>query len=123
MPTKHSKPDNNLLFLENRRRLIDAWRWAGSLSLLGLLAFILWLWYANPILINPFGAIAAIESGSMPDTSMVIMAAMLPVIFILTLFLILLLLVLVTVSLNNEKRYMSIIDTLSNNDKDSRVGN
>ncbi|NNJ72668.1 MAG: hypothetical protein HKP09_05755 [Enterobacterales bacterium] len=117
MPTKHSNSDNNLQFIENRRRLIDAWRWAGSLSLLGLLAFILWLWYSNPILINPFGTIAAIESGSMPDTSMVIMAAMLPVIFILTLFLILLLLVLVTVSLNNEKRYMSIIDTLSDNDK------
>ena len=110
--TSNSVSEKDTKFIDNRRQLIKVWRWAGSISLLGLWAFILWLWFSNELLINPFAAIEAIESGSMSDTTMVVMAAMLPVIFMLTLFLILLLLVLVTVSLGHEKRYLGIIDAL-----------
>lgn len=116
MSEQTTPSDKDKEFIDNRRRLINAWRYAGALSLIGLFVFILWLWYSNPILINPFGAITAIEAGSMTDTTMVIMAAMLPVIFVLTLFLILLLLVLVTVSMNNEKRYLAIIEQISASD-------
>ena len=110
MSATTSLSSDDIKFIEKRRQLINTWRWAGSISLMLLLLFIIWLWYSNEMLINPFGAIAAIESGSMTDTTMVIMAAMLPVMFVLALFLILLLLVLVTVSLGNEKRYLAIVD-------------
>jgi len=99
-------------FLKNRRRLTRFWPLVGSLLLLGIFALLVWLFLKNPLLINPYKIINKLDSGTIEYSTLVFMAAFLPMMFLMC-FLLLVTMVIFTFSfIANEKKYLKIIDLL-----------
>ena len=69
-------------FLERRGRFIRMWRYAGARALAVLVGFTCYLFVANPLLINPFHVMKQIEADAIPNSTMVLMAAMMPIVFL-----------------------------------------
>ena len=99
-------------FLDKRRHLIRLWRYVGVAVLLVVLGFVTYLAIRTPLLINPFEAISRIEAGTLPESTLVIMAAMLPVMFPAALILLLALVAAMYAAIGNEKKYLAMIEDL-----------
>jgi len=99
-------------FLEKRRILLRAWRYAGPLLLLGIGGFAAYLYFNTPLLINPFAVASGIESGSIEQSTLQLMAVFVPVLFITACFLLVVLVVLMYAAFANEKKYLAILDEL-----------
>ncbi|MCG6963918.1 MAG: hypothetical protein LJE95_11695 [Acidobacteria bacterium] len=66
-------------FLARRRRLARWWPVVGSLLLVVVVASVVWLFVRHPLLINPLALTSRVQAGTLPDSSLVILAVMLPV--------------------------------------------
>lgn len=97
-------------FLEKRRTLLTAWRYAGPLLLLGIGGFAAYLYFNTPLLINPFAVASGIESGSVEQSTLQLLALFVPVLFITVCFLLVVLVVLIYAAFANEKKYLAILD-------------
>lgn len=99
-------------FIERRRKLVAYWRFAGPLLWIMILGFASWVFFRSRLLIDPFEMLARLEAGDLPESTLVIMAALAPV-FFSGLFVLLTVLVLILYSaISGEKRYLAIIDML-----------
>lgn len=105
-----------IAFVEKRRNLVRLWRWTGLGLLLLVLGFTIYLAIRTPLLINPFETISRLESGTLPESTLVIMAAMLPVMFSAALILLLALVAVMYAAIGNEKKYLAMIDGLTSSD-------
>jgi len=97
-------------FLEKRRTLLAAWRYAGPLLLLGIGGFAAYLFIYTPLLINPLVVTAGIESGSVEQSTLYMLAVFVPVLFIMLCFLLVVLVLLMYAAFANEKKYLAILD-------------
>ena len=100
-------------FLDKRRTLIRAWRYAGPALVACLLALLVFLLVRTPLLINPFVVAEQLESGTLDESSLTVMAAILPVLFWAVLFMLAIIVVFLYVVMAREKRYLEMIDVLS----------
>ncbi len=100
-------------FLQQRRKLIRTWRWMGLSLLLAMAATMIWLWIEQPLLVNPYEVIDRLESGEIENSTLAVMAMMLPLLFLICFFLLAVVVLFAYISFSNEKKHLSIIDTLN----------
>lgn len=100
-------------FIARRRTLVRRWPVAGGACLALILAIGLWLWFTRPLLINPVAVFAGIEAGEIPDSSLLVMAAMLPVAMLACLVVLVAAVIFMFVAIANERRHLGIIERLS----------
>ena len=105
--------DKEIRFVNKRDRLTRTWPWAGALALIVLLAGAAWLWFSTPFFINPWATLEALEQGTLPVTTMSIMAVMLPVMVLAALVLLISLVLIPFAAFANERRLIKIIRRLS----------
>ncbi len=104
-------------YLERRRSLLKAWRYAGPLLVLGILGLVLFVYANSPLLIDPFEVISRLESGSMERSSLETMATLLPIMLITVFFLLFVLVAILYAAFSNERRYLEILGEASSNDR------
>lgn len=66
-------------FLAKRRRLARLWPVIGALLLIVVVAAVAWLFLRHPLLINPLALTSRVQAGTLPNSTLVILAVMLPV--------------------------------------------
>ena len=103
------------IFIEKRRRLMRSWSIIGSLLLFGIIASLGWMSLRNPLLVNPFKVASRLNSGTVEQSTLIIMAAMLPVVFLACFFLLAALILFCFSAFSNEKKHLKIIDSLLRN--------
>jgi hypothetical protein len=104
--------DNERAFIDKRRRLIAIWPWAGGGIIAGMLGFASWLWLAVPMMINPWATMRSIEAGSVEETTLIMMAVMLPILMLACLGALVVMIALFFAAFSNERRLIKIVDRL-----------
>ena len=99
-------------FINRRSSLVKYWPVAGSLLLLMLFGLGGWLWIDIPWLINPWEVVDALEAGKLPDSTLTLMAMVLPVIMLACLVFSVLFVLLAWRGFANERRLLEIIERL-----------
>ena len=99
-------------FINRRSSLVKYWPVAGSLLLLMLFGLGGWLWIDIPWLINPREVVDALEAGKLPDSTLTLMAMVLPVIMLACLVFSVLFVLLAWRGFANERRLLEIIERL-----------
>ena len=102
--------DSDRAFLDRRRKLLALWPWAGGGLIAGLLGFASWLWIAVPLMINPWAVIAAIEAGQLEETTLAVMAVMLPILMLACLGVIIVLIGVLFAAFANERRLIGLVE-------------
>jgi hypothetical protein len=102
--------DADRAFLDRRRKLLTLWPWTGAGMIAGILGFATWLWMAVPLMINPWATIAAIESGRLEETTLTVMAVMLPILMLACLGVMVVLIGLLFAVFANERRLISLVE-------------
>jgi len=100
-------------FLARRARRIGIWPPVGATVLLGLAAFCGWLVWKQPLLIDAPGVWARLEQQAISSSTLLTMAAMLPVVVGLCLLLAAAFIVFMFVGLSNEKKLIAMIRRLT----------
>lgn len=70
----------------------------------------IWLFLNKPLLANPFEVMARLQSDSIPESTMVVMAGLLPIGVLTCLFLAAAVLVFAYTAFANEKKYLRILE-------------
>lgn len=99
-------------FIEKRRRLTRLWPVVSGALLIAILSFVGWLFWVNPLLVNPWAVIARLQAHSLPESTLSVMAFMLPVAMLLCIAILCILLLLAFLAVSNERRHLAIIDRL-----------
>lgn len=102
------------LFWERRNRLLNAWKFVGPLLLLSIVGLLLWFYLRNPLLVNPFEIATRLDNETLQQSTLVIMAVMLPIMFLACFVLLLAIIGLMYAAFFNEKKYRQIINKLIN---------
>lgn len=97
-------------FVAKRSRLNRHWPWAGSILLVLIIALAGWLWVSVPHLVNPWAATAGLRSGTLPDSTITLMAAILPIVMLTFLVFVVIMVVLMFVAFANERRLIRLIN-------------
>lgn len=97
------------LFVEGRAKFARSWPIVGTAMLAVLLLLAGWLLFTRPMLINPWAVLSGLEAGTIPDSTLAIMAALLPVVMLTCLFVLVVALILFSVAFSNEKKHIAII--------------
>jgi hypothetical protein len=100
-------------FVEKRAKFAHSWPFVGSVMLAVVLGFGAWLWFSNPLLINPWAVLSGLDSDSIEATTITLMAGMLPLVMLTCLFLLVVALVLSFAAFANERRHIAIIRRLT----------
>ncbi len=97
-------------FVDQRRRLLALWPYAGGGLIAGLLGFAVWLWLAAPMMINPWATVAALKEGSLEETTLYVMAVMLPILMLACLGAFVVLVSLLFVAFRNERKLIEMLE-------------
>jgi hypothetical protein len=104
--------DTSAGFLAKRRRFARTWPWVGTSLLLVLGAFVAWMFVRNPLLINPLEVASLLEAGTLEESTLILMAGMLPIMLWLCLLILSIVIAFGFVMFSNERKYHRIIDKL-----------
>jgi uncharacterized membrane protein len=96
-------------FVAKRAKLMRTWRYVGAILLAMIIGLGMWLFWSNPLLANPFVVMARLKGDSIPESTMALMAGMLPVIVLLCIVLAVTAILFVFAAFSNEKKYLTII--------------
>ena len=99
-------------FLKKRRKLIRVWPYLGTLLLLFIAVFIVWLLIRKPLLVNPFYVINGLGAGTIEQSTLLLMAGMLPIMFAACLLLLIAIVIFTFSAFSNEKKHIKVIDHL-----------
>ena len=125
MTTKNPKPkvldgfpkdplaENDLAFLQMRRRFLRFWRIAGFSTLVFLSALFFWLLFKVPNLVNPVHVQRQIDSNALTPSALKVMAVLMPLMTAVAFFLAAAIILFGFSAYSNERRYLKIIDSLS----------
>jgi hypothetical protein len=105
-------------FVKQRGRFVRSWPIVGSICGVLVLGFTVWMWIFRPLLVNPWEVLSRLKSASLPDSTMTLMAAMLPIVFLACLFLLLALIVICFLAFSNERKHLAIIQRLGGSGED-----
>lgn len=96
-------------FLEKRSKLTRSWPWAGGAMLIALGLLTLWLWFTAPYLLRPWTVAAQIEAGTLAQSTVTLMAAILPLMVLGLLMFAVAMVLFCFVAFANERRLIRII--------------
>jgi len=97
------------LFVARRRRLVNVWPTMGSILLLGIVCLGSWLFWKTPLLVNPYMVLARLNEESIPNSTLSLMAGLLPVAVLACLLLIICVILFAFVALSNEKKHLAMV--------------
>ena len=89
--------------------LVKTWRYVGAMLLAMAIGLGMWLFLSEPLLANPFVALSQLSTGSVPVSTMVLMAGFLPVAVLMCMVLTIAIVLFVFAAFSNEKKYLAII--------------
>ncbi len=102
----------DIRFLEKRRKLVGWWNVVGSVMFTVLAAFIAWMFWSQPRLINPLHVVGELEGGGISQTMLELMAVMLPIAVLALLLVMAVMIAFTFAMIGNERRYLRVIDRL-----------
>ena len=112
-----SEKDND--FLNKRKRLVATGAFVLGLILVFLCAGFVYMFISSPYMANPLYVAEAIKQNSIENSTMIMATILLPII-VIVLFVVVVVFVLFVFSIfSNEKRYLSMIEKLQNNQNKS----
>lgn len=101
------------VFVERRATLARNWPIVGTVCLGGVFCLAGWLWFTRPWLVNPWAVFSGLEAGSIPGPTVLLMAAMLPVVVLACLFVLVVCLIFGFTAFSNERKHLEIIRRLN----------
>ena len=104
--------ENDLAFLQMRRRFLRFWKIAGFSILVFLSVLFFWLFFKVPNLVNPFHVQRQIDSNALTPSALKVMAVLMPLMMALAFFLAAAIILYGFSVYANEQRYLKIIDSL-----------
>lgn len=102
-----------IIYLDRRRRQIRYWPWLAVLMLVIITGVFVAIWWKTPLQLNPLAILGHFRTGLLPDTELVVIAARGSLGLIACGLLLLVILLLISLSVDNERRLIAIIDQLS----------
>lgn len=99
-------------FIEKRERRVKYWPLFGAALLATVSAYVAWLWLRMPHMVNPWFVIESLEAGTLPESTIGIMAVMLPVVMAVLLVFAIAVVLLWFVSFYNERRLIRLVRKL-----------
>lgn len=96
-------------FVAKRARLMRTWRYVGAILLAMITGLGVWLFLTKPLLTDPVMVMTRLKSHSIPESTMALMAAMLPVVSLMCIILTVIATLFVFAAFSNEKKYLTII--------------
>ncbi len=114
-------PEQELSFIEKRRRMARNWIWIGSIMILVIVTFGVWSFWSQPMLFNPWFVLSQLKAEAFPKSTLILMAGILPVSMLMCLSLVLVIILLGFPSFSKEKKYISIIDKLISHHKEKNL--
>ncbi len=102
-----------LAFIKRRKRLTSSWQKIGIAMLTMLWVLFLWLFIKTPYLANPFFVSKALKNDSLDKSIIAMSSLFLPIVICLVFLTISVFILLGFSIINNEKKYLEIIDNLA----------
>jgi hypothetical protein len=99
-------------FVQRREKRAKYWPFFGAVLLTIVVAYGAWLWLKLPHLINPWRVMESLEAGTISESTMEIMAAMLPIVMAAFLVFMFVVVLLWFISFNNERRLIRLVREL-----------
>lgn len=100
-------------FIDRRSHLIRIWPYVGAASLVVIAFLTGYLLLVNPLLINPFYVMAQIETNSIPESTLLLMAGIAPIVVALLLLVMMVMTLYVFAALSNERKLIAVVNRLS----------
>ena len=97
-------------FIDRRRRLIHSWPYVGLGMLVLIASFVVWLVVTKPLLANPFFVMSEIERGTIEQSTLTLMAGLLPMTILVALFVCIATVVFAFVAFSNERKYLALLE-------------
>ena len=112
-------------FLKKRLRMTKTWPAVGVVLIIIELGLAGWLLWKQPPLINPQAVLSGLRTRSLPDSTLSLMATLLPFVVILCLAVVAVLILFAFLALANEKKHMAIIRSFqkSSSTEGQKTGN
>lgn len=104
--------DEERRFLVKRARFVRTWRYVGAILLAVLIGLGIWLFLTIPLLANPLVVMAQIQSDSIPESMLTLMAGMLPIVVLMCLALAATTVLFTFAAFSNEKKYLKLIQRI-----------
>jgi hypothetical protein len=106
-----------LTFVNQRSRLVKTWTYAGLGLMAVILGFAIWLNISTPYMINPWVVSSAVNAGIINQSTLNLMAVLLPYSMLATLMVLIICLLFFFIAFANERKHIAIIRklTASNN--------
>lgn len=101
--------DEDRRFLAGRARRVRTWPYVGGALLCLAFGLGLWLFVSKPLLANPFVVLSRLESDSIPDSTLTLMAALLPVTVLMCVLLVIAILLFAFSAFALERRYLAMV--------------
>ena len=108
-------------FIEKREKRAKYWPFFGIASLAAIVAYGAWLWLRVPYLIDPWHTIEQLEAGQLSESTMAVMAAMLPLVVMLLLGVVFVVVLLWFVPFRNERRLIRMVRQLESESADKQM--
>jgi hypothetical protein len=100
-------------FVAKRAKFVRAWPLVGTILLLLLLGLGVWLVVFNPLLANPFSVMSELNSYSIPESTLILMAGLLPVVVLTSLILTGAIVLFGFAAFANERKYIALIQRMT----------
>lgn len=111
-PSKNQLSENDLKFIQIRRRFVKSFYKMGFLLAVFLTGLFLWLLFKVPDMINPFHVQRLISSNALSVSALKIMAVLMPLMVLVAFFLAASIILFGYSAVANERHYLKIIDSL-----------
>lgn len=99
-------------FVEKREKRVKYWPFYGGAALVLLIAYGVWLWVKTPHLIKPWHVIESVQAGTLSESTMGVMAFMLPIVMAALLVFAFVVVLLWFVMFYNERRLIRLVRKL-----------
>jgi hypothetical protein len=99
-----------LIFIEERKKLLRSWRFVGPFLLGTIIALALFVYITTPLLIDPFGTASRLNAGEIPFSTLRMSTLLLPILFWSVLVLLIAIVGALHFAFANEKKYLAILE-------------
>ena len=114
--------EKQIAFLERRVRLNRSWPWVAALLVAVLFLLYLYQFLKNPGLVNPYYVMNGLKTGSLPDTTIHLLATLCSVAILWWGGICLIFILFSLAWMSNERKLVEIIRTLQRQDAQDRKG-
>lgn len=99
-------------FLRKRKSLVKSWPIIALIFFALIIGYCVWVYYSFPLLLNPLELMAQLETGNVNKTTLSILAAMAPLLFICITIIMFVMVMVAGFSMYRENYYHRIIQML-----------